>query len=118
MVAQLIILSLFLNTTQIYIVKPKKETQFREDKFIINMGIKLYQNTISKQQGEVCVFEPSCSHFAQQAVSKYGLKGVLMAIDRLERCNGTAWRYANRYYPVVETRNRGYKLNDLPEWYE
>jgi hypothetical protein len=41
-----------------------------------------------------------------------------MAIDRLERCNGTAWRYANRYYPVIETRNRGYKLKDLPEWYE
>ncbi|RKX67086.1 hypothetical protein DRP44_02875 [candidate division TA06 bacterium] len=118
MVANLILLTLILNPLKSDSINTKKYEQFREDRFIIKAIIKLYQNTISKQQGDVCVFEPSCSHFAEQSISKYGIKGVFMAIDRLERCNPTAWNYANKYYPVVFVKKRGYKLKDLPEWHK
>ena len=50
---------------------------------------RLYQGTISRGlPGNTCRFYPSCSHYGYQAVYKYGaLKGSLMAIWRLLRCN-------------------------------
>jgi putative component of membrane protein insertase Oxa1/YidC/SpoIIIJ protein YidD len=30
-----------------------------------------------------CPFEPTCSHFARQAVDRYGLVGLLLVVDRL-----------------------------------
>jgi len=50
---------------------------------------RLYQETISRGLPEnTCRFYPSCSHYGYQAVYKYGaLKGSLMAIWRLLRCN-------------------------------
>ena len=118
MVTNLLLLTILLTPIQKDSLKTLKYKQFHEDRFLVKMMIKLYQNTISKQQGDVCVFEPTCSHFAEQSVEKYGIKGIFMAIDRLERCNPTAWRYANKYYPVVLTKKRGYKLKDLPKWHK
>lgn len=51
--------------------------------------IRGYQLVISTQDEPSCNFTPSCSHFAQQAITKYGFcTGSLMATDRLTRCNG------------------------------
>lgn len=64
--------------------------------------IDLYQWSLSPLQGPVCNFYPSCSNFAEQAIERYGLlKGVLMASDRLQRCNPFAWGYLGRYYEEV-----------------
>lgn len=50
--------------------------------------IKIYQYTISPLIGTVCRFEPSCSHYAIDAITKYGpLKGSFMAIRRILRCH-------------------------------
>jgi putative membrane protein insertion efficiency factor len=50
--------------------------------------IKVYQYTISPLFGPVCRFEPSCSHYAIDAVTKYGpLKGSVMAVRRILRCH-------------------------------
>ncbi len=50
--------------------------------------IRLYQYTISPLFGPVCRFEPSCSHYAIDAVTKYGpLKGSVMAVRRILRCH-------------------------------
>ncbi len=50
--------------------------------------IKIYQKVISSQDRSVCNFHPSCSRFAQSAVSKTGLiRGSLMAADRILRCH-------------------------------
>jgi hypothetical protein len=51
--------------------------------------IRLYQKTISRSLPEnTCRFYPSCSHYGYQAVYKYGaIKGALMAIWRVLRCN-------------------------------
>jgi putative membrane protein insertion efficiency factor len=59
--------------------------------------IRLYQLIISPQQGDVCNFQPSCSHFAFEAIKKYGIiEGILMASDRLQRCHYWA---KGKYYP-------------------
>ncbi|MFH1608826.1 MAG: membrane protein insertion efficiency factor YidD [Patescibacteria group bacterium] len=36
----------------------------------------------------VCVFYPSCSDYAKQAIEKYGIfRGFLLAIKRILRCH-------------------------------
>lgn len=51
--------------------------------------IRLYQNTLSRAlPANTCRFYPSCSHYGYQSIYKYGvLKGSLMAIWRVLRCN-------------------------------
>jgi uncharacterized protein len=51
--------------------------------------IRLYQMTLSSTlPPNTCLFYPSCSHYGYQAIYKYGvLKGGLMAIWRILRCN-------------------------------
>ena len=54
----------------------------------INLFILVYQNYISDQFQPHCVFYPSCSIFAKDAISKYGfIKGFFLAGDRLNRCS-------------------------------
>jgi len=43
--------------------------------------------TISPGLGNVCRFEPSCSHYALTAIERYGLRrGTVLAGRRLLRC--------------------------------
>ena len=63
------------------------------DNFLLRQ-INNYQTTISPKIKErlgkdsLCKFEPSCSEYAKQAIETYGsLKGSLMAVSRLLRCN-------------------------------
>jgi len=79
---------------------------------IITGLIRGYQKVFSNRQGEVCNFIPSCSNYAQEAIKKYGLMGILMTFDRLERCNYFAWQYKDKYYKVKWTKERDYKLYD------
>jgi len=74
----------------------------------------LYRSTISKTRGPVCNFEPSCSHYAQEAVQRYGLvRGIIMAGDRLERCNRCM---DPTDYPRGATKtDEGPRLLDLPQ---
>lgn len=67
---------------------------------VLDTGIKFYQKVISTSQGDACNFHPSCSRFARQAIRKYGfLWGILMTSDRLMRCNPSAYKHFNTYYP-------------------
>lgn len=58
-------------------------------RLVILALIRLYQMTISPAlPANTCRFYPSCSHYGYQAIYKYGaLKGSLMAIWRVLRCN-------------------------------
>jgi putative membrane protein insertion efficiency factor len=57
-------------------------------KTIILSIIKLYQNTFSRALPSTCRFELSCSHYAYEAIEKYGLlRGGWMAIKRISRCH-------------------------------
>ena len=50
--------------------------------------IRLYQIFFSPWLGVHCRFEPTCSHYAQEALLRHGVvKGVGLAIKRLLRCH-------------------------------
>ena len=56
-------------------------------KFAVLTVIWLYQKTLSPLLPTSCRYYPSCSHYSQQAVEKYGvLKGIWLGVKRLGRC--------------------------------
>ena len=49
--------------------------------------IRLYQNTLSPFWPSSCRYEPSCSHYTHESVSRFGgWKGGWLAVRRLSRC--------------------------------
>lgn len=49
--------------------------------------IKLYQILISPLLGPNCRFHPTCSHYAIEAIARYGvLKGGYLSVRRLIKC--------------------------------
>jgi putative membrane protein insertion efficiency factor len=57
-------------------------------KYLALGAIRLYQLTLSNLVPSTCRFEPSCSHYAYQAIARYGFpRGSLMGIRRLARCH-------------------------------
>ena len=56
-------------------------------KFAVLSVIWLYQKTLSPLLPTSCRYYPSCSHYSQEAVAKYGvLKGIWLGVKRLGRC--------------------------------
>jgi putative membrane protein insertion efficiency factor len=50
--------------------------------------IRVYQRLISPALPRRCKYEPTCSRYAAQAITRYGiLRGVVLAAWRLLRCN-------------------------------
>ncbi|MBN1984373.1 MAG: membrane protein insertion efficiency factor YidD [Chitinivibrionales bacterium] len=50
--------------------------------------IRVYQIFFSSQEGSVCQFRPSCSHFGVLAIKSHGpVQGLLMTSDRILRCS-------------------------------
>jgi putative membrane protein insertion efficiency factor len=50
--------------------------------------IKIYQYLISPLIGPKCRYTPSCSHYAIEALKKYGpFKGGWFALKRISRCH-------------------------------
>ena len=97
-------------------IQKKEDREFHPLKEVEKGFIRLYQVFLSGQQGDVCNFEPSCSHFAFEAIDKYGpFWGILMAGDRLERCHPFAFSYVPTYYRVGFVPGRGMKILEKPE---
>ena len=49
--------------------------------------ITAYQWTISPVLPKACRYAPTCSHYAHQAIERYGaLKGSWLALKRIVRC--------------------------------
>jgi putative membrane protein insertion efficiency factor len=48
--------------------------------------IKFYQ-AFSSMREPRCKYYPSCSNYAATAITRYGVKGLLMSVWRLMRCN-------------------------------
>jgi len=61
-------------------------------------AINFYQKWISPAFPARCKYYPSCSSYAASAISNYGLRGVVMSIWRLARCN--PWSDGGVDYPV------------------
>ena len=50
--------------------------------------IRLYQWTVSPFLGPTCRFHPSCSHYAVEALQRFGFfRGVALTVARLLRCH-------------------------------
>ena len=46
-----------------------------------------YQRHVSPSLGTLCRYEPTCSHYAAEAIERYGfVRGAFMALRRLARC--------------------------------
>jgi len=60
--------------------------------------IKFYQKHISPALGSHCRFQPTCSQYAFESISKYGaFKGIYLAIRRILKCHPF---HAGGYDPV------------------
>jgi putative membrane protein insertion efficiency factor len=69
---------------------------------IATLPIRAYQVVLSPLLGGRCKYHPSCSHYAVQAVERYGiLRGLVLAAWRLLRCNPFS---RGGYDPVEEQR--------------
>ena len=86
--------------------KPKEKFEVaRENKNEIEMifsGLFLgYKKFISSQDGNNCVFTPSCSEYALMSIKKHGLIiGSANTFDRLTRCHGLS---PEKYQRSAET---------------
>jgi putative membrane protein insertion efficiency factor len=50
--------------------------------------IRFYQRFVSPLKPPSCIYEPTCSNYAYQAIGKYGMaKGGLLALRRILRCH-------------------------------
>lgn len=66
--------------------------------------VRVYQWTLRPFIGAHCRFEPSCSHYAIEALRLHGpVRGTLMSAGRVLRCN--PW-HAGGHDPVAGSRAR------------
>jgi putative membrane protein insertion efficiency factor len=64
------------------------QNNHNEIQFVFSGLFLFYKTFISSQDMQRCVFTPSCSEYAIQAVKQQGvIIGILNAFDRLSRCN-------------------------------
>ena len=55
---------------------------------IVVLPIRLWQRVVSPAFGSRCKYYPSCSEYAAQAITRFGiLRGLILAGWRLLRCN-------------------------------
>ena len=61
-------------------------------------AIRFYQRRLSPLMGARCIYTPTCSEYAYQAISRYGLvRGVWLGLHRILRCHPL---HAGGYDPV------------------
>lgn len=69
---------------------------------IVIAPIRLYQRVISPALPRTCKYEPTCSHYAVEAVRTQGaIRGLVLATWRILRCN--PWSHGG-YDPVSAQR--------------
>lgn len=57
-------------------------------RIILRGIIRLYQLTLSPLLGPVCRYQPSCSHYAAEAIGRHGAwRGGWLSLARLSRCH-------------------------------
>ena len=65
--------------------------------------IRVYQLTLSPWLGRQCRYDPTCSHYATEAIERFGAgRGLWLALKRLGRCH--PWGRSG-YDPVPAVEN-------------
>jgi uncharacterized protein len=65
------------------------------------LPIRLYQVVLSPWLPPACIYTPSCSHYAREAIMRHGLlRGSAAAVARILRCTGLL--FEGGYDPVPE----------------
>jgi len=76
-------------------------------KHIAIATVRSYQIIISPLFAPCCRYAPTCSEYAIEAIQKHGMRGILLAIVRILRCQ--PWNKNSGYDPVpnseLETKN-------------
>lgn len=68
------------------------------------LAVKIYQWVLSPLWPAVCRFDPTCSHYAIEALQKRGpIIGLWLAIRRIARCH--PWG-GQGYDPVPESKRK------------
>ncbi len=58
-------------------------------KFLALGVIRLYQRYLSPSVPSGCRYDPTCSHYAYEAIQHYGfVRGAWLGIKRIARCHG------------------------------
>lgn len=66
--------------------------------------IRAYRVTVAPQLAGTCRYVPSCSHYAEDAIGRFGIiRGGWLALGRLARCNPF---HRGGYDPVPERMSR------------
>jgi putative membrane protein insertion efficiency factor len=82
-------------------------------KTLLTILIRFYRYCFSPWLGQHCRFHPSCSCYAEQAITTHGaLTGSWMALRRLSRCH--PW-HAGGYDPVPEKQPVNSPANSLEQ---
>ncbi|MEO0019786.1 MAG: membrane protein insertion efficiency factor YidD [candidate division WOR-3 bacterium] len=72
---------------------------------LLKFFIRGYQFTLGTVLPNSCRFQPSCSHYAFEAISRYGAgKGMVLALKRVLRCHPFS---SGGYDPVPDSICRG-----------
>jgi len=93
-----------LNSPNDFIIHKNENAEVNVDNpFIIPFYffVKFYQVAISPIKQDNCQMHPSCSHYSIVCLKNYGYIGVLMTVDRLNRCGHDV-----QYYDKVIIGNR------------
>ncbi len=55
---------------------------------VMRVLIRIYQLVFSPLLGPACRYEPTCSHYAAEAIDRHGpLRGSVLALRRIGRCH-------------------------------
>lgn len=74
--------------------------------FTADLALRFFQTFISPIDDRRCIFSPTCSVYARQAIAKYGfIKAYPLIAARLIRCNPSA--YHSRVYEDAEPGKGG-----------
>jgi len=77
-----------------------------------------YRRVLSPWLGQQCLFDPSCSRFAETALRQHGWnRGVVMASQRLEQCRGNfTIRHVEDGIELLTSDGVTYQQKDLSEF--
>ena len=94
--------------TGVALEKAKNESTFG---FVSDLLFHFFSTFVSPVDERECIFNPTCSRYAREAIAKYGfIEADPLITARLLRCNNTA--YSKGYYSAAKRSDDIWKAYD------